>query len=155
MNIELEIDGISDRAVTEAIRKRVKILGKRVDRPEDWRVRLVPSETRAEWDLGIHTGSKWHIAWFAAPVRRLADIVEQRLREQLADSAAAVDRVHHLNSANAMAAAIAIAGPPIRNRRRTRWSCTRPCASHAAHRLSKSAALRVVICVTCRTVCRR
>ena len=88
MNIELEIDGISDREVTEAIRKRVRILGKHVDRSEEWRVRLVPSETHAEWDLGIRTGSGWHIAWFAAPVRRLADIVEQRLREQLAASAA-------------------------------------------------------------------
>lgn len=88
MNIELEIDGISDRAVTEAIRKRVRILGKHEDRDEDWRVRLVPSETQAEWDLGIRTRSGWHIAWFAAPVQRLADIVEQRLREQLAVSAA-------------------------------------------------------------------
>jgi hypothetical protein len=89
MNIELEIDGISDRATTEAIRKRVRLLGKHVGRSEDWRVRLVPSETQAEWDLGIHTGSGWHIAWFAAPIRRLADIVEQRLREQLAASASA------------------------------------------------------------------
>lgn len=92
MNIELEIDGVSDHAVTEAIRERVRALGKHVDRSEDWRVRLVPSETHAEWDLGIRTASGWHVEWFAAPIQQLADIVEQRLREQLALAAAAEAR---------------------------------------------------------------
>jgi hypothetical protein len=88
MNIELEIEGVSDRAATRAIRKRVRVFGQQVDRPEDWRVRLVPSETHAEWDLGIRTPSGWHVAWFTAPAQRLADIVEQRLRVQLAVTAA-------------------------------------------------------------------
>ena len=48
MNIELEIEGVSDRAVTEAIRKRLRLLRHHLD-PEDWRVRLVPSESEAEW----------------------------------------------------------------------------------------------------------
>ena len=89
MNIELEIEGVSDRAVTGAIRKRVRTLGQHIDRSDDWRVRLVPSETRAEWDLGIRTASGWHIASFTAPPQRLADIVEQRLRVQLAAEAPA------------------------------------------------------------------
>jgi hypothetical protein len=88
MNIELEIEGVSDRAVIEAIRKRVRVFGHQVDRSEDWRVRLVQSETRAEWDLGIRTASGWHVAAFTAPVQRLADIVEHRLRVQLAVTAA-------------------------------------------------------------------
>ena len=88
MNIELEIEGVSDRVVVGAIRKRVRMLARYIDGSEDWRVRLVPSSSRAEWDLGIRTRSGWHIAWFAAPVQRLADLVEQRLREQLAVSAA-------------------------------------------------------------------
>ena len=44
MNIELEIEGVPDRGVTEAIRKRVRLLRHHPD-PEDWRVRLVPSES--------------------------------------------------------------------------------------------------------------
>ena len=86
MRIELEIEGVSDRAVTEAIRKRVRLLRHHPD-PEDWRVRLVPSESEAEWDLGIRTASGWHVASFTAPAQRLADIVEQRLRAQLAVTA--------------------------------------------------------------------
>jgi hypothetical protein len=85
MNIELEIEGVSDRAVTEAIRKRVRSLRHHPD-PEDWRVRLVRSENEAEWDLGIRTASGWHVT-FMAPAQRLADIVEQRLRAQLAVTA--------------------------------------------------------------------
>ena len=90
MHIELEIEGVSDRAVTGAIHKRVRMIGQRIGRSEDWRIRLVPSEARAEWDLGIRTASGWHIASFSAPDQRLADIVEQRLRVQLAVSAAEV-----------------------------------------------------------------
>ena len=90
MNIDVEIEGVSDRAVVRAIRTRVRMLARYIDGSEDWRVRLCPSATRAEWDLGIRTRFGWHIAWFAAPVQRLADIVEQRLRVQLAVSAAEV-----------------------------------------------------------------
>jgi hypothetical protein len=88
MNIELEIEGVSDRVVTGAIRKRVRMLGQHLDRSEDWRVRLVPSETQAEWDLGIRTSSGWRVASFTAPIQQLADIVEQHVRVQLAESAA-------------------------------------------------------------------
>ena len=88
MNFELEIEGVSDHAVTRAIRKRVRMLGQHVDRSEDWRVRLVRSETQREWDLGIRTSSGWQVASFTAPVQQLADIVERRLRVQLALTAA-------------------------------------------------------------------
>ena len=86
MNIELEIEGVPDRGVTEAIRKRVRLLRHYPD-PEDWRVRLVPSESEAEWDLGIRTASGWHVTSFTAPAQQLAGIVEQRLRAQLAVTA--------------------------------------------------------------------
>ena len=68
MSIDLEIEGVSDRAVTEAIRKRVRLLRHHPD-PEDWRVRLVRSENEAEWDLGIRTASGWHVASFTAPAQ--------------------------------------------------------------------------------------
>lgn len=45
--------------------------GQEPDGREDWRVRLVPSETQAEWDLGILTAAGWQVVWFTAPVQRL------------------------------------------------------------------------------------
>ena len=88
MNIELEIEGVSDRAVIGAIRKRVRMLAQYVDQSEGWRVRLTPSEGQAEWDLGIRTASGWHVASFTAPVQGLPDLVEQGLRVQVAFSMA-------------------------------------------------------------------
>ena len=84
MNIDVEIEGVSDRAVVRAIRTRVRMLARHIEGPEDWRVRLCPSASRAEWDLGIRTRAGWYIAWFDAPVQRLADVVEQHLQEQVA-----------------------------------------------------------------------
>ena len=83
MNLELEIEGVPDRAVAGAIRKRVRTLGQQVVHPEDWHVRLAPSEARVEWDLGIRTVSGWHIVSFTAPMERLPDLVEHALRARL------------------------------------------------------------------------
>lgn len=88
MTIEVEIEGVSDRAVSGAIRNRVRLLGRRANRSEEWRVSLVPSEANTAWDLGIRTASGWHVASFTAPVEMLPDIVEQRVRAQLVVPAA-------------------------------------------------------------------
>lgn len=85
MDIELEIEGVFDRAIADAIRKRVRTLRRQIDRPGDWRVTLAPSETRGEWDLGIRAPSAaWHLASFAEPIDRLPDVIERNLREHLA-----------------------------------------------------------------------
>lgn len=83
MTIELEIEGVSDRAISAAIRRRVQILGRQLDRSEAWRISLVPSEAYAAWDLGIRTASDWHVASFTASVDMLPDIIEQRVRAHL------------------------------------------------------------------------
>jgi hypothetical protein len=84
MDIELEIEGVSDRSIADAIRKKVRILRRQLAHPGDLRVTLAPSETRGEWDLGIRAPSGWHLASFSGPVDRLPDVVDRTLRERLA-----------------------------------------------------------------------
>jgi hypothetical protein len=80
-NIELVIEGVPDRAIENAIRKRVRAFGRRLQRSGDCRVCLGPSEVRGEWDLGIRGALRWHLASFAAPVAGLPDVVERTLDE--------------------------------------------------------------------------
>jgi hypothetical protein len=71
MHIELEIEGVPDRAIADAIRKRVRKLRQQVDRQGDWRVTIAPSETRGQRDVGIRTPSGWQLASFDEPVEEL------------------------------------------------------------------------------------
>src|SRR6059058_1418254 len=80
IDIELEIEGVPDRIIADAIRKRVRLLRRQIDRPGEWRVSIAPSETRGEWDLGVLAPSGWHLTSFTAPVERLPDVVEEQLR---------------------------------------------------------------------------
>ena len=83
MDIELEIEGVPDGPIADAIRERVRTLRHQMVQPGDWRVTIAPSETRGEWDLGILTPSGWQLASFAEPVERLPDVIEQELRVRL------------------------------------------------------------------------
>jgi hypothetical protein len=83
MDIELEIEGVADRAIADAIRKRVRILRQQTASSLEWRVTIAPSETRGEWDLGILTSSGWHLTSFTEPVDRLPDVIERQLRAHL------------------------------------------------------------------------
>ena len=84
MDIELNIEGISDRRIAQAIRKKVRELGRQVRGSGDRRVSIVPSETRGEWDLGFReTPFGWQLVSFAGPAERLPDVVECQLRKLL------------------------------------------------------------------------
>jgi hypothetical protein len=83
MDIELEIEGVVDRAVTETIRKMVRRLSRQADRPGEWRVKLAPSETRGLWDLGIYAPTGWHLTSFNEPIEALPAAVERTLRARL------------------------------------------------------------------------
>jgi hypothetical protein len=67
MDIALEIEGVSDRGIVNAIRKRVRGLRRHMSTPGEWRATIAPLETRGEWDLGIHAPSGWHLASFMEP----------------------------------------------------------------------------------------
>jgi hypothetical protein len=83
MDIELEIEGVPDGAIADAIRERVRNLRHQIALPGDWRVTIAPSETRGEWDLGILAPTGWQLDSFAEPVERLPDVIERKLRERL------------------------------------------------------------------------
>ena len=83
MDIELEIEGVADRAITEMIRKTVRRLGRQVDRPGEWRVSVAAAETRGRWDVGIRTPTGWHLTSFSESLDALPAVVERTLREQL------------------------------------------------------------------------
>ena len=81
VDIELVIEGVRDRAIVSAIRKKVLAFGRRLQPSGDCRVRLSPSEVRGEWDLGIRGALRWHLASFAAAAEGLPDVVERTLEE--------------------------------------------------------------------------
>ena len=54
MDIEVQIEGVSDRTVADAIRKRVRRVGQAIARPGEWRITVSPSETRGQWDFVLH-----------------------------------------------------------------------------------------------------
>jgi len=83
MEIELEIEGVTDRAIADAIRKRVRRLQRQLGRRDDVRVKVAPSETRGTWDLGIQEPSGWHLISLSDPVDRLPDVIDRTLRERL------------------------------------------------------------------------
>lgn len=87
MDIQLDIEGVSDPAIVKAIRQRVRRIGREVGRGGECRVSVAPSETRGEWNLGIRALHGWHVAWFAEPAERLPELVDRALREHLAVSA--------------------------------------------------------------------
>jgi len=83
MDVDLHVEGVLDRTVSEAIRKRVGQLRQISARPGEWRITISPSETRGQWDLGLQVSSKRHFASFNDAIERLPDLVERKLREFL------------------------------------------------------------------------
>ncbi len=83
MDIDVQIEGISDQKIADTIRKRIRRVSRIITRPGDWRLTVSPSETRGQWDLGVQAPSGRHFASFTEAVDRLPDLVEQKFREIL------------------------------------------------------------------------
>jgi hypothetical protein len=83
MEIDLEIEGVPNRAVADAIRTTVRGVRRQFGAPDGWRVTIGPSETRGEWDLGIRLPSGWQLVSFSAPLDRLPEVIDRTLRERL------------------------------------------------------------------------
>ena len=81
MDLDLQMEGPLDRRVTDAIRRRVRVVRRQFAATGEWRVTLSPSETRGEWDVGIRSPSGWHLHSFTEAVDGLAAFIELRLRE--------------------------------------------------------------------------
>ena len=83
VDIDVQIEGVSDRKIADAIRKRIRRVSRTIARPGDWRLTVSPSETRGQWDLGVQAPAGRHFASFTEAIDRLPDLVEQKLREFL------------------------------------------------------------------------
>jgi len=83
MDIDVYIEGVGSKKIADAIRRRIRRIGRADARRGDWRVTMSPSETRGQWDLGVQAPSGRHFASFTEAVERLPDLVEQKLRELL------------------------------------------------------------------------
>ena len=83
IDIDVQIEGVSDQTVADAIRKRVRKVRQQIARPGEWRVTVSPSETRGQWDLGMQAPSGRHFASFTEAIGCLPDLIEQKLREFL------------------------------------------------------------------------
>lgn len=88
MDIDLQIEGILDHRVADAIRRRVRTVRRQFTVSGEWRVTVWPSDTRGEWDVGVRAPSGWHLDSFRDTIDGLPAFVEHRLREyvQLPDS---------------------------------------------------------------------
>lgn len=83
MDVDLQIEGVSERTVMDAIHKRVRQVRQLVPQAGEWRVTVSPSETRGQWDVGLQVSSERHFASFNEAIDRLPDLVERQLREFL------------------------------------------------------------------------
>lgn len=83
MDIDVQIEGLSDQKIADTIRKRIRRVSRTIARPGDWRLTVSPSETRGQWDLGVQAPSGRHFASFTEPNDRLPDLIERKFREIL------------------------------------------------------------------------
>jgi hypothetical protein len=83
MDIDVHVEGIADKVIADAIRTRIRRIGRPAAGRGEWRVTVSPSETRGQWDLGVQAPSGRHFASFTEPVDRLPDLIERKVREIL------------------------------------------------------------------------
>ena len=87
MDIDLQMENVLDRQVADAIRCRVRTVGRQFAARGEWRVTVWPSDTRGEWDVGVRDPCGWHLDSFTDAIDGLPAFVEQRLREYVELSA--------------------------------------------------------------------
>jgi hypothetical protein len=81
MDIDLQMEGVIDRHVADAIRRRVRMVRREFATSGEWRVTVWPSETRGEWDVGVRAPSGWRLDSFTDAIDGLPAFVERTLRE--------------------------------------------------------------------------
>jgi hypothetical protein len=83
MDIQLEIEGLADRRLVDAIRRSVRLVRRRFAQNGGWRVVISPSDTRGEWDVGVRAPSGWHLSSFTETIDGLPAFVDHNLRESV------------------------------------------------------------------------
>ena len=80
MDLEVLIEGVSDRRVASEIERSVRQVCKDTERSGEWRVMVSPSEMRGQWDLGVRGPFVSHFASFTERVEQLPRLVAEQLR---------------------------------------------------------------------------
>lgn len=80
MNVEVEIEGVSDVHLEKAIRRSIQKVCKDTARPGEWSVFVAPSETRGEWDLLVRGPFGRHMTSFTEHMEQLPGLVSEHVR---------------------------------------------------------------------------
>ena len=83
MDIEVDIEGVTDKALSDAIRLAVRTLGAECAQPGELRLTVSPSETRGQWDLGLRTLEGIVLSSWVDAAEALPKFVERTLRDYL------------------------------------------------------------------------
>ena len=80
MDLEVVIEGVTDRVVTQGITREVRQVCKDNERPGRWILTVCPSESRGQWDLGVRGPLGHHFASFSDHADQLPGLVAAHLR---------------------------------------------------------------------------
>jgi hypothetical protein len=80
MDLEVEIEGVTDLRLEKEIKRRIRKACKDTPRPGEWTVLMSPSERRGEWDLLVRGPFGSDIASFTQDAAQLPALVAERLR---------------------------------------------------------------------------
>ena len=87
MGIEVIIEGVFDARLANAIKQKIRGVGKAASRSDEWSVMLAPSETRGQWDLGVRGPSGRYFVSFTESADRLPELVAEQVRSRIAAAA--------------------------------------------------------------------
>jgi hypothetical protein len=79
MDLEVEIEGVTDVRVVKEITRSVRRVFKDAKRPGEWSVVVSPSETRGQWDIGVRGPFGRHFASVTDRAERLPALVAAQL----------------------------------------------------------------------------
>jgi hypothetical protein len=79
MDLEVEIEGVSDALVLSEIKKKIRRVCKVFNRPGEWSVVVSPSETRGQWDIGVRGPFGHHFGSVTDRIERLPALVAAQL----------------------------------------------------------------------------
>ena len=95
--IVIEVDGIDDLTLVDAIERTVRASFRERTLPGPWRIRIRRSNIGGRWDLTVYGEDQRHTLSIAVPAALLPDLIPVRLRESLERLCAAA-RTHATNA---------------------------------------------------------
>lgn len=80
MDLEVEIEGVTDARVVKEITRCVRRVLSDARRQGEWRVMVSPSETRGQWDIGVRGPFGRHFASVNDLAEQLPELVAAQLQ---------------------------------------------------------------------------